>query len=289
MKKVLVTGGCGFIGYALSKKLIEKGYEVDIIDNLSIGKEAKSPKVIGANFLGGDIRAMENIKDESYQYIFHLAALSRIQPSFVSPHLTFAINVDGTRKVVDYALRNKSKLIYAGSSSRHHNPMLSPYAMTKHMGEEWIKMYKNVYELNAEIARFYNVYGPGELVSSEMSAVIGIWRNAISNGNPIIIHGDGEQRRDFTHVDDIIDGLIRIAESDEKHEDAWELGTGKNYSLNEVADMFEYPNRKYVDDVKGNYRKTLRLNNDAIDRLGWQPTDKLKSYIDEIKLRNNRL
>jgi UDP-glucose 4-epimerase len=287
MKKVLVTGGAGFIGYELCKKLIEIGYSVDVIDNLSIGKEAKIPE--GCNFLGGDIRAMDNINDKPYVYIFHLAALSRIQPSFKNPTLTFSCNVDGTKQVVEYAYHNKSKLIYAGSSSRHHNPMLSPYALTKHMGEEWIKMFKEVYGLSAEIARFYNVYGPGELVGSDMAAVIGIWRHAISKREPILIHGDGEQRRDFTHVDDIVDGLIRIAESDEKHEDAWELGTGCNYSLNELADMFDYPNRKYVDDVKGNYRKTLRLNNDAIERLGWQPTDKLKSYINEIKLRNNGL
>jgi UDP-glucose 4-epimerase len=287
MKKVLVTGGAGFIGYNLTNTLLKKGYEVHIIDNLSIGKEAKIHPF--AKFLGGDIRAMDNVKNESYEYIFHLAALSRIQPSFKNPTLTFSCNVDGTKQVVEYAYHNKSKLIYAGSSSRHHNPMLSPYALTKHMGEEWIKMFKEVYGLNAEIARFYNVYGPGELVGSDMAAVIGIWRDAISKGEPILIHGDGEQRRDFTHVDDIVDGLIRIAESDEKHEDAWELGTGCNYSLNELADMLDYPNRKYVDDVKGNYRKTLRLNNDAVERLGWQPTDKLKSYIDEIKLRNNGL
>jgi nucleoside-diphosphate-sugar epimerase len=81
---------------------------------------------------------------------------------------------------------------------------------------------------------------------------------------------------------DIVDGLIRIAETDEIHTDAWELGTGCNYSLNELADMFDYHNRKYVDDVKGNYRETIRINNDAVERLGWQPTDKLKSYINEI-------
>ena len=289
MKKALVTGGCGFVGYALSQKLIERGYDVDVIDNLSIGGEAKNPKAIGAHFLGGDVRVMENVVDKPYTYIFHLAALSRIQPSFKNPTLTFSVNVDGTRQIIEYAQRNDSKLIYAGSSSRHHNPVLSPYAMSKHMGEEWIKMYKKVYELDAEIARFYNVYGPGELVSSDMAAVIGIWRYSIKNDEPIKIHGDGEQRRDFTHIDDIVDGLIRIAESDEKHEDAWELGTGKNYSLNEVADMFGEIKREYVDDVKGNYRKTLRLNNDAIDRLGWQPTDKLKEYINEIKLRNNGL
>jgi UDP-glucose 4-epimerase len=287
MKKVLVTGGAGFVGNALTTELLKRGYEVDIIDNLSIGSEAKVHPF--ANFLGGDIRAMDNISDKPYDYIFHLAALSRIQPSFQNPTLTFSINVDGTKQVVEYAYHNKCKLIYAGSSSRWHNPLLSPYALTKHMGEEWIKMFKGVYGLNAEIVRFYNVYGPGELVDSNMSAVIGLWRAAIKKNEPIIIHGDGEQRRDFTHVYDIVDGLIRVAESNEKHEDAWELGTGCNYSINEVADMFEYTNKNYVDDVKGNYRETIRINNDAIDRLGWQPTDKLKSYINEIKLRNNGL
>ena len=284
MKKVLVTGGCGFVGRALTLELIKRGYSVDVIDNLFIGNEAKIPE--GCNFLGGDIRGMDNQDDKPYTYIFHLAALSRIQPSFQNPTLTFSVNVNGTKQVVEYAFQNKCKVIYSGSSSRHHNPTLSPYAMSKHMGEEWIKMYKKVYDLDAEIVRFYNVYGPGELVDSHMAAVIGLWRAAIKKGETIKIHGDGEQKRDFTHIDDIVDGLIRIAESNEKHEDAWELGTGKNYSLNEVANMFGVLS-EYVDDVKGNYRETLRINDDALNRLGWQPNDQLKKYINEIKLRNN--
>jgi UDP-glucose 4-epimerase len=247
MKKVLVTGGCGFVGYALTIELIKRDYQVDVIDNLSIGKEAKIPE--GCNFLGGDIRAMDNIKDVPYDYIFHLAALSRIQPSFKNPYTTFSVNIDGTKEVVRYTHRNNSKLIYAGSSSRHHNPELSPYAMSKHMGEEWIKMEKKVFGMSAEIVRFYNVYGPGELVDSHMAAVIGLWRAAVKNDTPILIHGDGKQRRDFTHINDIVDGLIRIAESDEKHEDAWELGTGCNYSLNEVAGLFAPHPIQYVDDV----------------------------------------
>ena len=282
MKKVLVTGGCGFIGHALTLELIKRGYNVDVIDNLSIGKEARIPN--GCNFLGGDIRGMDNQDDKPYIYIFHLAALSRIQPSFQNPTLTFSVNVDGTKKVVEYAYQNKSKLIYAGSSSRWHNPMLSPYAMSKHMGEEWIKMYKGVYDLNAEIVRFYNVYGEGELMDSHMAAVIGVWRAQVKKNYPITIIGDGKQRRDFTHIDDIVDGLIRVAESDKGH-DAWELGTGKNYSINEVADMFiEKFNcvKVYMTDQKGNYRETLRVNSDAIDILGWKPTDKLKEYINGI-------
>lgn len=279
---VLVTGGCGFIGYALTKELLLRGYDVDVIDNLSIGDEAKDVITLGANLVGGDIREIYTIKDKDYKYIFHLAALSRIQPSFKYPHLTFSVNVEGTKQVVDYAFRTNAKLIYAGSSSRHHNPMLSPYALTKHMGEEWIKMCKEVYGLNAEIARFYNVYGPGELVDSDMAAVIGIFRKQIANKQPLTIFSDGEQRRDFTHVDDIVDGLIKIAESNEQHDDAWELGTGSNYSINEVARMFN-TEIVYLPDVKGNYKETIRINNDAIDRLRWKPTDQLEQYIKNLQ------
>ncbi len=229
---------------------------------------------------------MDNQDDKAYTYIFHLAALSRIQPSFQNPTLTFSVNVDGTKQIVEYAYQNKSKLIYAGSSSRWHNPILSPYAMSKHMGEEWIKMYKSVYDLNAQIVRFYNVYGEGELVDSHMAAVIGVWRAQVKKNYPITIIGDGKQRRDFTHIDDIVDGLIRVAESDKGHEDAWELGTGKNYSINEVADMFiQRFNcvKVYMSEQKGNYRETLRVNSDAIDMLGWQPKDRLKEYIENLE------
>lgn len=282
---VLVTGGCGFIGYALTKELLLRGYNVDVVDNLSIFKEAKDVTELRANFLSRDVRAMENVPLKNYKYIFHLAALSRIQPSFQNPRATFSNNVDGTRQVCEYALKTNSKLIYTGSSSRHHNPELSPYAMSKYMGEEWIKMCKKCFGLNAEIVRFYNVYGPGELVHSNMAAVIGKWRGQISHNYPITIVGDGEQRRDFTHIDDIIDGLIRIAESNEQHDDAWELGTGCNYSINEVADMFREKFKcvkVYMSEEQGNYRETIRINDDAITRLGWKPTDKLKQYINSL-------
>lgn len=282
MKKILVTGGCGFIGYHLTKRLVDKGYNVDVLDNLSIGKEAKDVTKIGANFLGGDVRAMENISDKNYEIIFHLAALSRIQPSFKKPYTTFSVNVEGTKNVVEYAKINGSKLIYAGSSSRHHNPELSPYAMTKHMGEEWIKMEKLLFGIDAEIVRFYNVYGPGELVDSHMAAVIGLWRAQVKNSKPITIVGDGEQRRDFTHVDDIVNGIELIAFSNEKHDDGWELGTGRNFSINEVYEIFRQKfgvDKIYIPEQKGNYKETLRLNDDALNRLGWQPKKDLKEYI----------
>lgn len=286
MKKALVTGGCGFVGYELTKQLINNGFDVDVIDNLSIGKESKDVTSIGANFLGGDIRAMENIPNKKYDYIFHLAALSRIQPSFVNPNTTFSVNVDGTRQVLEYVRRNGGKLIYAGSSSRHHNPELSPYAMSKYLGEQLCALYRRVYDVNVEITRFYNVYGPGELIDSHMAAVIGIFRKNVKEDKPLLIHGDGEQRRDFTHIDDICDGLRMISESDIHHSEGWELGTGKNYSLNEVFNMFkerfQNTQKQHVENVKGNYRETIRLNDKALDELGWKPTDKLRGYINSL-------
>lgn len=146
-------------------------------------------------------------------------------------------------------------------------------------------MYRTAFETNVEIARFYNVYGPHEIVDGDWAAVIGIWRRQIRNGEPLTIVGDGEQRRDFTHVEDIVDGLYRIGMSSEKHEDAWELGTGKNYSINEVANMFTEKFKcikQYVPNQKGNYRETLRENNDVIERLKWQPQDRLKDYINSL-------
>lgn len=116
--------------------------------------------------------------------------------------------------------------------------------------------------------------------------VIGIWREQVKNELPITIVGDGEQRRDFIHVDDIVDGLIRVSQSQKKHDDAWELGLGKNYSVNELFEFFKqrYPNieSKNIPDQKGNYRETLNTNPDAERYLGWKPQDRLKEYIQSL-------
>jgi len=280
--KILVTGGNGFIGSNLIKRLVLEGHTVTSLDDLSIG--FKEYEVSGCNYWYGDIERI-SLMDRDFDLIYHLAALSRIQPSFLDPEETFRVNALGTLNVCKFAQDINAKVIYAGSSSRWHNPMQSPYATAKHVGEEIVKMYKESFGLDAEIVRFYNVYGPNEIIEGDWAAVIGIWRRQVRDGLLITIIGDGEQRRDFTHVDDIVDGLIRVAQSNEKHEDAWELGTGKNYSINEVADMFIKKFnciKTYKKDQKGNYRETLRENTDALERLGWQPQDRLLEYINQL-------
>jgi UDP-glucose 4-epimerase len=280
--KILVTGGAGFIGTNLISRLLQEGHTVHSLDNYDSGLE--SNEVEDCKYYISDIVEIESM-DTDYDLIYHLAALSRIQPSFNQPYETFRVNTIGTQKVCDFAKRINAKVIYAGSSSRWHDPYQSPYACYKHMGEEICKMYRKVYDMNIEIVRFYNVYGPKEIVDGDWAAVIGIWRRQVRDNQPITIVGDGEQRRDFTHVDDIVDGLYRISMSNEKHEDAWELGTGTNYSINEVYNMFKEKfgiNCIYLPDQKGNYRVTLRENSDAIERLGWAPKDKLHSYIQSL-------
>ena len=186
---------------------------------------------------------------------------------------------------MEWSKKNEVKVVYAGSSSRHHEPSDSPYAMTKFLGEEICKLYKKTYNVNVEIARFYNVYGPYEPLDEKFGNVIGIWRVKADKGLPLSIVGDGEQRRDFTHVDDIVDGIIRIANSNIQHNDAWEIGSGINYSINELFEMFR---KKFdvtsinIDDQPGNYRKTLRINDDMLTKLNWLPSDKLNDYIQSL-------
>lgn len=281
--KILVTGGAGFIGTNLVNKLLKEGHEVTSLDNYDSG--LKENEIPGCIYKEGELETLNYFNGNNFDIVYHLAALSRIQPSFNSPLETFRVNTQGSLIVAEWARKYNVKVIYAGSSSRWHDPFQSPYACFKHMGEEVYKMYRKVYNLNVEIARFYNVYGPKEIVDGDWAAVIGIWRRQVRDGESITIVGDGEQRRDFTHVHDIVDALYKIGIGNESHEDAWELGTGVNYSINEVFEMFKTRynvEAVYLKDQPGNYRKTLRENNDSLERLGWKPEDQLLSYIKSL-------
>lgn len=284
---ILVTGGAGFVGTNLIKRLLKEGHKVVSIDNYDSGLKENHQE--GAFYLEGDINNIPNWHPDigylEFDLIYHLAALSRIQPSFENPTETFRVNTEGSLTIAELAKKTNAKVVYAGSSSRWHDPYQSPYACFKHMGEEIYKLYKKVYGLKVEICRFYNVYGPHEIVDGDWAAVIGIWRRQVRDGESITIVGDGEQRRDFTHVDDIVDALYKVGISDKTHDDAWELGTGVNYSINEVYQMFKNKFNAdcvYLPDQPGNYRKTLRENDDTLNKLNWQPQDRLLNYIKSL-------
>ena len=284
MSKILVTGGAGFVGTNLVIELLRLGHDVVSIDDYSIGSEENHQK--GAKYINGDINQIEELIKNDFDYCFHLAGLSRIQPSFEDPKETFRVNTEGTLKVLGWARKSDTKVIYSGSSSKHHDPKISPYAMFKYLGEEICKLYRVTYNMNIEIVRFYNVYGPYEIIDGKWAALIGKWRGQIKEGKPLTIVGEGNQRRDFTHIIDIVDGLIKISFSNETQSDAWELGSGKNYSINEVYEMFSQKfdvRAQYIENQKGNYKETSRESNHAIDLLGWNPQDRLKTYISNLK------
>ena len=283
MTKILVTGGAGFIGSNLIKNLIENDYDVTSIDNYSTGTHKN--EVEGAKYINDDIENLFKLK-MNFDVCFHLAAQSRVQPSFDDPQESVRANVTGTTRVMEWAKINNVKVIYAGSSSKHHDPSDSPYAMTKFLGEEICKLYKKSFDVNVEIARFYNVYGPLEPLDEKFGNVIGIWQVKANKNLPLPIVGDGNQKRDFTHVFDIIDGLLRIANTEIKHKDAWEIGTGVNYSINQLYSMFKDRYNTVsvnIPDQRGNYRETLRVNDDVINILNWKPKDRLNEYIENLK------
>ena len=276
--KIIVTGGAGFIGTNLIKALLKKGYSVTSIDNYSTG--LKSNHVKGCTYIDFDIR---HIKDYSawgkFDIVYHLAALARIQPSFKTPVKTFTTNVNGTLSIVEFCTKNNIPLFYAGSSSHHSGKFKNPYTYSKEIGEEIIQLYQKHYGLKASIARFYNVYGPSHLKEGAYCTVIGKWETAFENNQPLTIYGDGTKRRDFTHVEDIVNALILIYEK-QKWGHIFELGRGIDYSIQEVANL--YPSKViYEDDKPGEALTTLCTDTLAKELLGWEPTLNIEDYINQ--------
>ena len=277
--RVIVTGGAGFVGTNLIKRLLNDGHKVISLDNYSTGfieNEQSGCQYFDVN--------LKDVKDYSFfmdnvDIIFHIAALARIQPSIKDPVKCLENNFNSTLNILEYARKNDIEIVYAGSSSKHHGLYGSPYAWSKYGGEELCKLYSEVYGLNTTICRFYNVYGPYQIRGGTYATVLGIFENQYLNKEPLTITGDGEQRRDFTHVDDIVDGLIRCVGKDNKANE-YELGTGINYSINEVADMFNH-RKTYISARSGEYDVTLCDYSKAEKQLGYKPKDNLKQYINQ--------
>ena len=273
---ILVTGGAGFVGSNLIKKLLNQNHNIVSIDNYSTGlKLNEFPKCKYINF---DIKNINNYSAYGdFDIVFHLAAIARIQPSFINPEEYFNTNANATMKLAKYCSSNNIPLIYAGSSSHHSGKFKNPYTFSKDIGEEIIQLFQLHYNLKATITRFYNVYGPYQLLEGDYTTLIGRWINNIKNGTQCEIYGNGEQRRDFTHVDDIVDALILIMEK-QAYGYEFELGRGKNHSVNEVAKMFGIE-PIYREAKLGEAKDTLNQDNTAQEILGWHPQKDLLDYI----------
>jgi len=287
--KVLVTGGCGFIGSHLVDRLVEDGHQVTVIDDLSSGKKLYSNH--GAKYIYSDFKAiLRNHIDQSRQslekhsmifdVIFHLAACARIQPSFDNPYYTCENNAFGTMLVAEFARNQKAKVIYSGSSSCYAGVYNTPYGFAKWQGEEVLKMYSAVYTASTAIVRFFNVYGPRNPLIGEFTPVVAKFEVQALKQDPLTIVGDGNQRRDFTHVFDICSGLIAISRGDWRGE-IFNLGSGTNYSINELAAMFG-GDVEYVAPRRGEAATTLADIKTTTELTGWVPTHDLPTYIKTI-------
>ena len=272
--RALVTGGVGFVGTNLIKRLLSDGHEVISFDNYSTG--FKKNEQDGCKYLNFDVSQKFYFED-NIDVIFHMAALARIQPSINNPSKTLRNNFESTLNILDYARLHDIPVIYAGSSSKHHGLYGSPYAWSKYGGEELCKLYSEVYNLNTTICRFYNVYGPHHIRSGTYATVLGIFERQYLNNEPLTITGNGEQRRDFTHIDDIVDGLVRCVGKEHKAEE-FELGSGVNYSINEIAELFKCET-KYIPARSGEYDVTLCDYTKAEADLGYQPKGNIKTYV----------
>lgn len=292
-----MTGGLGFIGSNLVEKLREFDCNITVwdtalsspeqlsefisgpissitVDNIDISRLSDATRRVDRDILSGHV-------DQEFDVIFHLAALSRIQPSFDDPKRTHDVNVTGTIEILEMARRCGAKVVYAGSSSFYYNPYANPYAYTKWIGEEYCKLYNNVYNVPVAIARFFNVYGPGCTVDGPYSPVIAIFEDQIANNKPLTITGTGEQRRDFIHVHDIVDGLIAMSKESWNAE-IFNLGSGKNVSINELAEMFDPKHITYIPARQGEADASLADISLAKQKLGWEPKIDIKEYIKEL-------
>jgi UDP-glucose 4-epimerase len=308
---VWVTGGCGFIGSNLINQLMYSGAkEVVSIDNESSGKidnlkghlhkdnftrakRSVSGFDVWSNFYS-NIRAGTLPRPDT---IFHLAAQPRIQPSFEEPVETIRHNVIGTANMLELAKSlfdddHDCRFIYAGSSTADWIPMANPYAWSKHAGEELCTMYSKLFDVPTSICRFYNVFGPKQIDEGEYATVIGIFLKRFRAGLPLLVTGNGQQRRDFTHVTDICNGLLAAAgelkELPGDHQ-TWSLGTAKNYSIWEIARFFEQHGAtvEYIDERPGEALETIANTVRTKQMLEWEAEidlfDYLKAEIDGNK------
>ncbi len=301
-KKVLalVTGGAGFIGSNLVDALIEKGWKVKIIDNLSTGKkENLNP---AAEFFNLDIRDLEKIKPvfKNVDYVFHCAALTRMPVSIEKPELTHSVNLDGTFNVLLAARDAKvKKVIYSASSSAYGDqkkmPLredmpahpLSPYGLQKYVGELYCKLFSEIYNLPTVCLRYFNVYGYRQSLEGAYALVIGIFFRQRLNNQPMTITGNGSNRRDFTNVIDVVRANILAAQSKKVGRgEVINIGRGQNYSVKEVAKMIGGPITYIPPRLEP--KETLADISLAKKLLGWQPTvnfpDWLKQYKKELGL-----
>jgi UDP-glucose 4-epimerase len=290
--KALVTGGAGFIGSHVVDALIARGDEVICVDDVSAPQNDTFYWNDSATNIRADIRELHQSLYDGVDAVFHLAARSRIQPTVNSPSECFSVNVLGTQRVLECSrLAGVKRVVYSASSSYYGHaskpPFVenapkgcaTPYSLSKWQGEEVCDLYTKLYGLSTIALRYFNVYGPREPLKGEYAPVMGLFKRQRDAGHPMSIVGDGNQRRDFTHISDVVDANFLAAEKVNVTGPV-NIGTGRNYSINDLADMIG-GERVYVPERTGETRATLANNMRAREELHWKPRISLCDYLNE--------
>lgn len=295
MKKYIVTGGAGFIGSNLVDRLLSEGHSVVVIDNESSDAHDYFYWNDAAENHKLDICDYDSIRPlfDGVDYVFHLAAEARIQPTIINPLKAVNTNVLGTATILQCAREaGVKRVMYSSTSSAYgFNPIpnietqpndcLNPYSVSKVAGEELCTMYYNLFGLETIIFRYFNVYGDRQPLKGQYAPVIGIFQRQAAAQEPLTIVGDGEQRRDFTNVIDVVTANILASEASIDPSligTIFNVGTGTNNSINEIASAMGHPSIN-IPPRPGESRETLADNSKIKSAFGWEPTISLEEYL----------
>lgn len=277
MANILVTGGAGFVGSNLCERLIKSNTVVSV-DNYFTGSiDNHIDGVIYHNMSTSEI----NTLDFSPDIIFHLGEYSRVEQSFDDLDLVWQYNMVGTIEVLKFAKKHNAKLIYAGSSTKFGSDggaNSSPYAFTKSTNTQLVQNFAEWFGLDYAITYFYNVYGKREIATGSYSTLIAKFNEMRKQGKPLTVVSPGTQQRNFTHIDDIVDGLILVGKNGQG--DGFGIGSPETFTVNEVATMFG-GTIQMLPERKGN-RMSAQVLTEKTKALGWEPKRHLKDYIEGL-------
>jgi len=302
--KHVVTGGTGFIGSHLTKKLLEKGDYVTVIDNFESSSLDSLEDYLGFDNLQIIKTSICDIDKKSLTHskiqegffeadtVFHLAARARVQPSIENPVNFNAANVEGTLNMLEYAKEaNVKRFVFTSSSSLYGNTdvlptpetlepnPLSPYGLQKLIGEQYCQLYSRIHNLDTVCLRYFNVYGPNAPTTGAYCLVIGKFIQHALAGKNLEIFGDGQQRRDFTYVGDVVDANILASQSSHGFKgDVFNIGNGDNRSVQDIANVFGLPCDYLPPRIEP--KETLADNSKAKEVLGWEPTGDVLNWLE---------
>ncbi len=300
MSICLVTGGAGFIGSNLVDSLLELGHKVIVIDDESSEVHEEFYWNTKSENHKLDICDFEKIRPlfDGVEFVFHLAAESRIQPGIHNPLLTIRTNTLGTATILQCSREAKvSRVIYSTTSSYYglknltpnvetqSKDCLNPYSVSKVSGEELAAIYLKLYGLKTISLRYFNVYGEREPLRGPYAPVIGLFLRQFKQKVPLTIVGDGKQRRDFTHIEDVIKANLMAAFNDlpdDAFGQTFNVGSGTNYSMIEIANIIGASNLEFIAQRPGEARETLADISKIKNILGWKPEQNLQQYLERM-------